>query len=342
MKYQELLDKSRAPYIICEVGITSNGDLNTALQLVKAAKGAGADAIKFMMIDPDYFMSDKSVEYHYEWSGGPRTENMYEMFKSTMYNEDEWFQIKKACTQESIDFMLTINYLKGVTLAEKLEADAYKISSWDVRHYQLIEAIATTQKSTIVDLGPANIIEIHKFAEVFKATGNTELVFMHCSHAKRDNEVNLLNIPYLQDVFSHVTGYSADDRTIDSDLMAIALGARVIEKRLTLDIDYKAHHHNKALMPHEFEEYVERIKKAYQRLGQREVSPSQEDLRQKNLYFVSLVGAENLAIGTMLQKQHLVSKRPGYGISPEHEKHFIDRPLKKELKENELLSWDHI
>ena len=140
------LTQGMCPLIIAEVGITANGDLPTALELIRAASEAKADGIKFMMIDPDYFMSDTSITYSYSWAGGTRTENMYDMFRSLMFTPEEWNTIRQACDKVDLPFLLTVDYVPGIALAEQLGVAAYKLSSWDARHFPLITAMVKTKK----------------------------------------------------------------------------------------------------------------------------------------------------------------------------------------------------
>ena len=329
-------------FIVVETGTTCNGDLETALRMVDVAKEAGADAIKFMLMDPDCFMSDRTVTYEYEWSGGRRSENMYEMFKSLMFSPESWIQIRDRCRERGILFYVTIDYLAGVDLAEQLEVPAYKLSSWDTANFPLIQRMASTQKPIVVDLGPTWLGDIEKLLQVIQREGNTKVILLHCSHATSEAGLNLHTIPYLQEVFHLPVGYSADNRDPVPDLLAVALGARMIEKRLTLDRQYPAHHHIKALQPQEFKEYVAMIRRAEKMMGDHAVRPSPEDLRQKDLYFVSLVAETDIPAGTTLTREMLACKRPGTGIAPEFMDLLIGRKVRRDIQRNELLSWEAV
>lgn len=327
-------------FIVVETGTTCNGDLKTALQMVDAAKEANADAIKFMIIDPDYFMSDKTVTYNYEWSGGKAQENMYEMFKKLKFSLEEWQEIITYAKEKGLIAYATIDYVPGVDLGLELNLDAYKISSWDVRHYPLAKKMGETGKPVQVDLGPATLIEIQKLLEVIYETGNDQVLLVHCSHAKVDHEVHINTIPYLQDVFGQPVGYSADSQDFTPDLLAIASGCHLIEKRLTLKRDYEGHHHIKALEPQELIEWVQMVRRAETLMGKYGLEPSTEDLRQKELYFVSLVADQAIPAGTTITEDMLACKRPGHGLSPDLTNTIVGRQASCDIEENQLLSWD--
>jgi len=329
-------------FIVVETGTTANGDLETALRMVDAAVDGGADAVKFQMIGPEYFMSDTSVTYEYEWAGGRRAENMFEMFQGLTFTPEEWTRIRDYCDERGILFYSSIDYIKGVELGEELGVPCYKLSSWDVGNVPLIQAMARTGKPIHVDLGPATVLEIQKLVDVAATEGNDQIILIHCSHSLTDEGINLNSIPYLESVFGVPTGYSADSRDFVPDLVSVGLGAKLLEKRVTLDHTYEGHHHVKAVEPHEFKEWVEMIRRAEAVQGEYAVKPSPEDLRQKELYFVSLVADEDIPAGTTISRDMVACKRPGTGIAPEFLDLVVGRIARRDVCRNELLAWDAV
>jgi len=329
-------------FLAVETGTTANGSLETALRLVDAAKAAGADAIKFMLIDPDAFMSDRTVTYEYEWAGGRRVENMYEMFQKLRFRPDEWQEIAGRCRERGIIFYATVDYLEGVELAERLDVPAYKLSSWDAGNLPLVREMARTGKPLQIDAGPITLAEIDRLLEFIDREGSDQAIIVHCTHATEDDQVNMRSVPYLKRTFHVPVGYSADSRDHVPDLIGLALGANLIEKRLTIDRTQQLHHHVKALEPAELREYVATIRRAERMLGAFAVRPSAEDRRQRELYFVSLVAAADIPAGTTLTPELLACKRPGTGIAPDLLPIVTGRATRRPLKENELLTWDAI
>jgi N,N'-diacetyllegionaminate synthase len=326
-------------FIAVETGVTCNGSLETALGVVDAAADAGADAVKFMIIGADEFMSDRSVTYDYEWAGGRHSENMYAMFKSLEFSRVDWKRIRQHCQDRGVIFYATVDYGAGVDLGEELGAGAYKLSSWDSANLPLIKRIAHTGKPIQVDTGPITLGEIDKLLRFIREHGDSDVLLVHCSHALTDDGINLRSIPYLRDVFGLPVGYSADSRDATPDLLAVALGACLLEKRLTLDKSYKGHHHIKALEPDEFKDWVATIRRAESMLGRDAVVPSAEDLRQRREYFVSLVAEGDIPAGTVIREEMLRCKRPGTGIAPEYAPMIIGRPTRHDLAHNQQIRW---
>jgi sialic acid synthase SpsE len=337
-----LIGSEEPVFVVAEVGTTSNGDLPTALKLVDAAREAGADAIKFMILGPDYFMSDRTVTYEYQWAGGRHVENMYEMFKKLMFTEEEWFIIRDHCRQREIIFYATVDYLQGVDLAERLDVAAYKLSSWDITYLPLIEKVGSTGKPIQLDLGPATLADVEKALQVLDRCGNDHVILVYCTHATSQQEVNLRSVPYLQEAFRGPVGYSADSMESTPDIAAVALGAHMIEKRLTLSRSYFGHHHIQALEPGEFKEYVATLRRVEDMLGQPRLKPSSQDVRLKELYYVSIVADRPIPAGTVITREMLACKRPGTGIAPECLRLIVGRKARREIACNQILGWDDI
>ena len=329
-------------FIVVETGTTCNGDLQTALGMVDAAKDAGADAIKFMIIGPDDFMSDTSVTYEYEWAGGKKSENMYEMFKKLTFTREDWKRIRDYCHKRNLIFYATVDFLRGVDLAEQLEVPAYKLSSWDTANLPLIRRMAATGKPVLVDTGPTTIIDLEELLEAMREKGNDQVIFIHCSHALNDEGINVRSLPYMRQVFGMPVGYSADSRDFVPDIMAVSLGANVIEKRLSLDRKFPGHHHVKAVEPHELKDWIAMMRRTEALLGDECIKPSPEDLRQRKLYFVSVVAEIDIPRGTCITREMLACKRPGHGIAPKHLNLLVGRRAQRDIKRNELLAWDSL
>lgn len=287
-------------------------------------------------------MSDRSVVYEYEWAGGRRKENMYEMFKKLECTLEEWRQIRDHCAKKRILFYASVDYLAGVDMAEELGVPAYKLSSWDVTNIPLIRKMAKTGKPIQVDLGPAQLQEIAELINIVRSEGNENIVLVHCSHSSTPEGVNIRTVPYLQQAFGLPVGYSADSRDPTPDLLALALGAHLIEKRLTLDHTYPGHHHIKALEPHEFRDYVSMIRKGEKMLGQYAVKPSEQDLEMREKYFVSIVAEVDIPKGSVITPEMLSCKRPGTGLPPSFIEMIVGRTARRHIKRNELIKWDDI
>ncbi len=328
---------------VAATGTTCNGDMATTLRLIDAVADAGVDAIKFQLINPEAFMSDRSVKFSYDWGQGQRAqENMFEMFQKLRFTEEQWREMCEHCRARNLPVFATVDYLDGIELAQRLGMCAVKIGSWDIRAMPLLRKAASVGLPLVLDLGPAHLAEIDRAVEVIRAEGNDRIVLLHCTHSTTDEEVNLRTIPYLAETFKCPVGYSADTRDDVPDLVSIGLGACMIEKRVTLDAGFAGHHHNKAVEPGELKEWVKRVRRAERQRGSAGVRPSREDLRLRSQYFVSLTAARDLPAGTVLSSSDLICKRPGTGIDPDLAHLLVGRTLRVAVDADKQLAWDMV
>jgi N,N'-diacetyllegionaminate synthase len=332
------------PIFICvETGVTHNGDLTAAKRLVDAAKAGGADAIKFQVIGAEAIMSDRTVVYSYETARGPRSENMFEMFKGLEFSRGQWRELRDYAGKQDIIFFATADYEEGVDLLEELDVPVYKVSSWDMTHFPLLRRMARTGRPIICDTGPTTVGDLHKVVRVVcEEEGNLQIAFLHATHSAEPVDINMKSIPYMRAVFGKPVGFSSLGRDGDLDIMSVGLGVDIIEKRLTLSRDGEGHHHVLSLEPEEFAAWTGRIRRVEASAGSPRVRPSAEDIRQRKGYWRSLVARRDLPAGTVLTEEHLRCKRPGHGIAPEYLPLVVGRTTRRPLKADQLLAWNDV
>jgi len=349
-------------YIVAEVGTTHRGRIDTALSLIIAAKEAGADAIKFQLINPDYFMSDRDVEFTYTNIHGHQiTENMYDMFKKLEFAPDQWRQIKEVCESNGITFYLSVDHIPGIELCEELEIPMYKIGSWDVTNIPLIDAVGKMAKPVQLDTGPGSLEDLARAVNVLHDGCTLDRpILMYCTHAKTMANCNLRTLQFLKHNFDCPVGYSSDFAFHDLDLVALGMGANVLEKRLRPRNDnnptglpqelVQGHHDRDSLDPEEFKNYIALIREVEKGLGRVGVYPSLEDLSGAVHYCTSIhtsPGKElsNLVIqdGTpIIHRNHLDCRRPGIGIPPYMMDQMIGKIAARDIPGMKLLEWDDV
>lgn len=333
---------SQQPLFICaETGVTCNYDMTISKKLIDVVAAAGADAIKFIFWFPDELLADKKTTYTYSTVFGERTENMFEMLSKLKFSFEQWKELKAYADERGVIFFATINTPSGIDYARRLNLDAYKISSWDFNYVDLWEELAKDKKTIIVDTGPVNANEFQKVVSITRRYG-ASILPVHCFHTEDSSEMNMHSISFLKKNFNTQVGYSADSVSSDSDFIAVALGATFIEKRLTLSSSLPGHHHVLSLEPEEFIQYVKTIRNAQKSLGVEDLIPSRSDLEARKKYFRSLVAARSLTAGTILEKEMLIAKRPGYGISPEHVQYFVGKKIKTDLLIDQPVVWSDV
>lgn len=327
-------------FIVAEAGVTCNYDLKIAKELIDVVHDSGADAIKFIFWFPEEIMSDRTTVYRYETVDGPREENMYEMLQGLRFSLDQWREIKAYADQREVILFSTVNSPSGILWAEEIGLDAYKLSSWDFNYHRLFRRIATLGKPMIIDTGPVHMWELARVLQILIDSGNDKCVLVHCFHTTDPAEMNMLSIPYMARVFRTLAGYSAPGREDWQDIMALTTGAVYLEKRLTMSRSLPGHHHVISLEPGEFAQYVLHMRRVQAALGVEDLIPSKGDLSERRRWFRHLVAARDIPVGTVLSEEMMEAKRLEEGISPVHEQLLIGRRTKRDLKQDESLSWD--
>lgn len=334
------IGKNNPIFIIAECGVTCNYDMKTTKKLIDVVAASGADAIKLIFWFPEEIMSDKSVIYTYETINGTKSENMFEMLDKMRFSLNQWKEIKDYADQKQIILFSTVNSPSGIRFAEAIGLEAYKLSSWDFNYIPLWQKIAAIGKPMLIDTGPVDFAEVARVIQLMRDAGNPKSVLVHCFHTKDCSKMNMRTIPYMKKAFNSIVGYSAADSNDDLDIVAIALGAKVIEKRLTLSRKLPGHHHVLSKEPHEFNDYVSLVHKIENSMGVSDLLPSEEDKRERKKYFRHLVAKRNIPKGSILTEELLEGKRPEQGISPEHISFFIGRLTTRDLEKDESITWD--
>ena len=327
-------------FIIAEAGVTCNYDMKITKELIDAVHEAGADAIKFFFLFPDELMSDRTVTYTYETLEGTKSENMYEMFQKLRFSLEQWHEIKTYASKKDVIMFATVSSPSGVVFTEALGLEAYKLSSWDYNHLPLWRQVAAQGRPMLIDTGPVYTLDVAKVMQLMREEKNDQSVLLHCYHTEIPAEINMRAIPYMRQAFNTLVGFSASDQKDEPDVMAIALGAVVLEKRLTMSRKLPGHHHVLSKEPKEFAEYVKKMRDAQASLGVCDLRPSPADLQERKKYFRRLVANRDIPKGTRLTAEMLEGKRPAKGISPEFMDLFIGRETTRDLKYNEALTWD--
>ena len=219
--------KFKKPYIIAEAGINHNGNIKTAYDLVDVAKSNGADAVKFQT-----YNTKKRV--------GNINKKIYEILKKCELSFSDFEKISNYCKLKKITFFSTPFDEESVDFLEHLKVPLYKIASFDISNYQLINKIIKTKKPTIASTGMASLSEIKKIYKLFRMK-SVNFAILHCVSAYPNNEKSsyLSNISFLQRKFRSPIGISDHTNGIKIPIYGTVLGAKIIEKHIKIN-----HTHN--------------------------------------------------------------------------------------------------
>lgn len=327
--FQRIADPART-FVVAEIGANHNGDLDLALRLMDVAQKAGADAVKFQS-----FLADQLVK---------RDSQDYALLKRLEVPRDWYPRLKKEAANRGLVFFSTATNDITLSWLQEVGAELYKIASTNITHMPLIRKTASIGKPVIMSTGMATLEEIDEAVQAFTQTGNRELCLLHCvsEYPARPESINLRVIQTLQARYpDHPIGFSDHTLEIGTSIGAVALGARVIEKHLTLDrkMKIKGPDHHYSLEPDEFIAMTQNIRAVEAALGdgKKRVSPAEEQKAAQ--YWRSLHAACDLPAGTVLTAEHISIVRPNDGLHPRYLDKVIGMKLNQPLKEGQAITW---
>lgn len=322
--------------VVAEIGNNHEGSIDVACRLVEKAAESGADAVKFQTFRTELFVS-------------PRDPARFSRLKSFQLTPEHFARLAELAHSQGLLFISTPLDLPSAASLEPL-VDAYKIASGDNDFYPLVRQVAHTGKPLIISSGLATeetlraVVDLVRTAWTSRSVSG-ELALLHCvsSYPVPPDQVNLRSIPYLGTLFDCTIGYSDHTTGILAPQLAVALGARIIEKHFTLDKQFSDFRdHQLSADPRDVHELVTRIREIDPMLGRvaKTVQPCEN---QGVVAFRRSIGvAGDRARGHALGAADLIWVRPGSGIRPGNEHLLVGRTLRRDVGSGELISLDDL
>lgn len=332
-------------FVIAEAGVNHNGDMAIALQLCDVAKAVGADAVKFQTFRAEDLVvrGAPTAEYQARQTGD---QDQFVMLERLELSEVQHNQIKAHCDAIGIEFFSTPFSVDAVDLLVNLGVKRLKLSSGELTHRALVEHAAATQLPLLMSTGMGTMGEITEAVEWVKTTrGNLrEVVVLHCTSAypAPDETLNLKAINSMARDLHMDVGYSDHSLGIEAPLAAVALGARVIEKHLTLDRKLPGPDHSASLEPEEFTRMVQGIRRVSAMLGDGIKAPLPAELDTARVARRSVVAAADIAEGEVITADKLVCRRPATGIAPRDLHRLIGQCARSAITAGSVLQWEHV
>jgi N-acetylneuraminate synthase len=321
-----------------------NHDFEQAVKIIEAAKDAGADAIKLQTYTQDTLTIDCANEYFQIdkgsiWEG----RKLYELYREA-YTPWEWQpKLKKIADRLGIDLFSTPFDATAVDFLEKMEVPAYKIASFEIVDIPLIRRIAQTGKPIILSTGMCTLAEIDEAVSTIREAGDNQLALLKCTSAypSRPEDMNLLTIPHLAEAFGLPTGLSDHTQGTAVPVAAVALGACIVEKHLTLSRSIAGPDSAFSLEPHEFKAMVEAVRTTEKALGRVCYGASENEMKSQ-IFRRSLFVVQDLKAGEMFTAQNVRSIRPGHGLHTRYLDVVLGKKARIDIDRGTPLSWDII
>ncbi|MFN0058765.1 MAG: N-acetylneuraminate synthase [Planctomycetota bacterium] len=326
-------------FVIAEAGVNHNGDLNVARKLIEVAHAAGADAVKFQTFTADDLVTADTPRAAYQERNTGSGASQQEMLRALELPFEAFRILKEHADAQGIVFLSTPHTEEAVRALAPL-VSAFKIGSADLTNRLLLEEVAAHGKPMMLATGMADLTEVERALGWLRATGLRDIVMMHCtsSYPCRFEDVNLDAMLTMRRTLDCLVGYSDHTLGIQVPIMAATLGAVVIEKHFTLDRTMAGPDHAASLLPDEFAEMVRAVKQVARIRGEGRKNPVPAELANLPLVRKSLAARTALAAGTVLRREHLMTKRPATGIPPHEYAELLGRKTRRSIAQGALLA----
>lgn len=339
-KRSACLGRPDGVYIIAEAGVNHDGCLDKARALIDAAHAAGADAVKFQAFSAARLAAADAPTCAYQATGAG--ESQAQMLARLELSPSNFAALKRHAEQRGIMFFCTPFSITDLEMLVALGVSAIKIASPDIVNVPLLRAAAACNRPLIVSTGAATLDEIDAAVAMLSTAGARDrLNLLHCvsAYPTRPADARLGCIRTLADRFGCPAGFS--DHTDDADFgaLAVAAGARILEKHLTLDRSANGPDHFFSLEPTAMARYVAKARAALTALGDGRVAPNESELEVRRLARGSLVTQRPLRAGEALAAEHLLVQRPAGGIPPDAFDAVIGRVMRIDVPAQTRIEW---
>ena len=329
-------------FIVAELSANHNHKKQVAIDTIKAAKKAGADAIKLQTYTPDTMTIDCDKEYFQIKEGIWKGRNLYDLYKEA-YTPWEWHEeLFRVAGEEGLVCFSTPFDKSAVDFLEELDNPIYKIASFEIQDIPLIEYAASKGKPMIMSTGIAELEDINLAVKTCREAGNDNITLLKCTSAYPApiEEANLVTMPNMRETFGVKVGLSDHTLGITVPVVATTLGAQVIEKHFILDKSIGGPDASFSLDEKEFTEMVKAVRQAEQAVGKVSYELT-EKVKASRKFARSLFVVKDIKAGEKFTEENVRSIRPGYGLHPKYLKDVLGKRAKVDLERGAALERNH-
>jgi N,N'-diacetyllegionaminate synthase len=328
-------------YIIAEAGVNHNGSLDLARKLVVAALDAGADAVKFQTFKAERVAQSDAPKAQYQLANTDPVESQIEMLRKLELSAEAHRELIVLCQESGIDFLSTPYNEEDVELLDELGVDAFKLASIHAAEPHFLRFVAAKKRPILLATGMATLAEVDVAVRAIRAVSDAQLALLQCTtnYPSRLEDANLRAITTMHAAFDLPVGYSDHTEGELCCLAAVALGACVIEKHLTLDKTLPGPDHTSAAEPEQFASLVRNIRIAEAALGTGRKAPCEAERANSVNMRRSLAARRQIKADELITEEMLTCKRPSNGIAPHLVDEVVGRRAARNIAEGEPLNW---
>ncbi len=337
------IDNNSPTFIIAELSANHNGSLDTALDTIRAAARAGADAIKLQTYTADTITIDSRKEDFMIkgtiWEG----RNLHDLYAEA-YTPWEWHaRLFEAAREEGLECFSSPFDPTAVDFLEQLNTPAYKVASFEITDIPLIELIASRGKPVIISTGIAEMEDIELALDACHRMGNHDIALLKCtsSYPAPIEEANLTMIRDFRERFGVITGLSDHTMGATAPIVSVCMGAKIIEKHFILDRSIGGPDASFSMTEAEFTDMVRMVRDAEKAIGRVDYNLTEKQRKGRD-FSRSLYVVRDIAAGEKLTEENIRSIRPGFGLHPRYYREVLGKIAKVSIEKGDRLTLDNI
>lgn len=335
---------NRKPYVIAEMSANHAGSLEVAKGIVRAAASCGADCLKTQLYTADSLTLPYDFGDFVVGDGTWKDKRLYDLYSLGAMPSEWHFTLRDLCHNLGMDYLVTVYDWRDIPLAETLGITTYKVASFELTDTHLLSQLAQTGAHIIMSCGMANMSEIGRAVRTLTDAGYSDDQFslLHCisSYPADEGEMNLSTIPVLRNEFHCKVGLSDHSEGNLSSVMAVALGADIIERHICLSHDIETSDSSFSLDPTQFSEFVGCVRRAHQAMGVPFALSDNQLFYRK--YRRSLYVVEDIQAGDTFTCDNVRSVRPASGLDPHLFDSVIGKRASRSIRKGQPLTWEAI
>jgi N,N'-diacetyllegionaminate synthase len=332
---------NRKTFIIAEAGVNHNGLLKKALKLIDAAAFAGADAIKFQTFKAENIATKFAPKAKYQKNKFFNKENQFQMLKKLELTKHMHLKCMQYCKKKKIIFISSAFDEESLNFLKKINIKFFKVPSGEIDNIPYLELLGKFKKKVILSTGMSNILDIDRAIKtlVKNGTSKNNITLMQCtsSYPAPFEEINLRVINSLKKKFKLRVGFSDHSLGSIAGIAAVAIGAKVIEKHITIDKGLVGPDHKSSLNPSEFKLMVDDIRMVEKILGSEIKHVTTSEKKNINIVRKSIVASRFIKKNEKFTIENITCKRPGTGISPVFFKKLLGKKSIKNFNTDDLI-----
>ena len=339
-----LIGVNHPPYIISEISANHGGSINRAKRIIKLSKKSGADAVKLQVYKPESLTikcnnKDFIIKNNLPWNEG----TLFDLYTKAQTPLNWVPELLKFARKIGITIFATPFDVKTVKFLDNLNVPAFKIASFEAIYHDLISACVKTGKPVIISTGMCTKEEIKEIVDLVKNLGGKKLALLKCtsSYPAELNEINLSLIPEMIKKFKTNIGLSDHTNGIDTSVIAVTMGACIIEKHF---IDKKIPQTPDSffsILPNELKSLTQRVMYAYKLRGNKKFGPTNKE-KESMIFRRSIYAVKDIKKDEVFTIKNISVIRPGKGLQPKFYKKIIGKKSKKKILKGTAIKWKYL